>query len=330
MAIKININSSPATIVPVDATVIDGSAHAVTGNAVHDYITTAEISISQIKGTDLQPITPVLVETVVTLNAMNTANTAKRILEVTGGGDAGIYFHTGTVLKKLTTSDVAIPAVAPSFLTSDTHTMGWYIADQQSTVIRDGSQRVATWNDYLGSGRNLTNGGANNDYKPVWSSDGIEFNGTFNFLKATFTLAQPTFIYLVVKIYANSPDYGPLFGGATSGGNGTIYALNMASSPVIRSSATGAEINGVVTAGNFLIIRALYSGASSKLTVGTTTTTGSAGTASMGGIIVGSNAGEYVGGYSHIQVKELIVRKISDTTDNETAVYNYLKSKYSL
>jgi hypothetical protein len=48
----------------------------------------------------------------------------------------------------------------------------------------------------------------------------------------------------------------------------------------------------------------------------------------MGGFTLGSN--QYQEAWSNIQVKEIIIRKVSDSTADEAAIYNYLKDKYGL
>ena len=51
----------------------------------------------------------------------------------------------------------------------------------------------------------------------------------------------------------------------------------------------------------------------------------------MGGFAVGSE-GNDTGTYCYFYgtIKEIIGRKVSDTSGNEAAIYNYLKTKYGL
>ena len=155
------------------------------------------------------------------------------------------------------------------------------------------------------------------------------FNGTSSFMKiAAFTLNQPEFVYMVVKPIAFT-GYGTWFDGNANNTGNVLFAAS--GSPNIYAAAPTASANNAhASIGNYHIIRALYNGASSKLIVDATTpTTWNCGTNNMGGFTLGKigTAALY---YGNIQVKEIIIRKVSDTSDDEATLYNYLKSKYSL
>src|ERR1035437_6234377 len=93
---------------------------------------------------------------------------------------------------------ISAPASYPTVLT-DGNTVAWYDFNQLSTVTKDGGTgEVSRWNDYLGSGHDLLQSVATR--YPIWSSDGITFDGSNDYMRAVdFTLNQPEFIYIVFK-----------------------------------------------------------------------------------------------------------------------------------
>ena len=210
----------------------------------------------------------------------------------------------------------------------DGNTFGWWIASDLATITKDGSNRMSRWNDYLGSGHDLIQAGAD-VVKPVWTVNGITFNGIQRIKAAAFTLNQPEFIYIVFKpITWGTPRF--VFDGNVGNSGGLVqYSVT----PDIIGYAGGSIVlNTQATLGSYCIARLLLYGANSKLIInGGAATTGNFGTANMGGFTVGSegnDSGTYC--YFNGTIKEIIVRKISDASGDETAIYNYLKAKYSL
>jgi hypothetical protein len=213
----------------------------------------------------------------------------------------------------------------PTALT-DGNTVAWYDYNQASTITKTGSA-VSRWNDYLGSGHDLLQvTGA-----PLWSSNGITFNGISTVLKsAAFTLNQPEFIYIVFNQTTwNTIKF--IFDGNTSNTGGLVQ---YGTTPQLIGYAGGSIVeNAGFTLGTFGIARLLLYGSNSKLIVNNgTPTTGNFGAANMGGFTVGREGTTGVGDYCWFNgtIKEIIIRKVSDTSGDETAIYNYLKTKYSL
>jgi hypothetical protein len=229
-------------------------------------------------------------------------------------------------------SSQGVAVAAPSYLTvlNDGNTVAWYKSDEASTITKDGSNLVSQWNDYLGSGRDLLQPTAS--AQPVWSTSGLLFAGAtgtypYNHMYASFIYVQPEFIYAVIKIFSDNTDYAYIWDGYTSGGDyGGLITVPSATDLHLRSSTASANIT-TLPLNSFIIIRALYNGASSKLIVNTTSATGNPGTANMGGLFLGAYN---LGSFSHIQVKEIIMRKVSDSSGDEATIYAYLKTKYSL
>lgn len=223
-------------------------------------------------------------------------------------------------------SGIAKPQRFPSIIL-DGNTVGWYIAGDLTTITKDGSDFVSRWNDKLGSGHDLIQ--ATGADQPKWFSvNGILFPGVQEFMKtAAFTFNQPEMIYIVFKqITWTSLDR--FFDGEVAV-SGTFYQVT--SSPNVSVFAgTGATLNGSFAINTFSIIRILINGASSKLIINNETPiTGELGATNMEGFTLGSQGGG-ITRFSNIQVKEIILRKVADATQNETAIYNYLSKKYGI
>ena len=240
----------------------------------------------------------------------------KKIHYLSGG-----YWHRIAILDS--TLDV-------DGLLRDGNTVGWYISDSTSTITKDGSNLVAQWRDYLASGNNLATPTADAWFKPTWSATGITFDGVDNFVTGAFTLAQPVFIYAVVKVFSGSTEWGSLFAGNVTTST-LVSAHGLGTTPKIFMVAGGAGLdNANLTTNAFFILRVLFSGTSSKSIINATSpATGSTvGTGGMGGFSIGAQLA--YGTPSHIQVKEVIVRKVSEASTNDAAIYAYLKAKYGL
>ena len=207
---------------------------------------------------------------------------------------------------------------------SDGKTSVWYdMGDGSSTyVTKDGSDFVSVWKDLSGNNRPLNQAIGTN--QPKWESDGILFDGVDNFLKASaFTNNQPLYYYAVL----NEVVWG---GSYIWDGNATATIVLYPKAPTINriNMFAGADITGSVIAGSFHILRCLYNGANSKYYVDTTLTTGNVGANNAGGLTIGSTATGTA--FNNVKFKELIIRNNVDDAGTETAIYNYLKAKYSL
>lgn len=211
---------------------------------------------------------------------------------------------------------------------ADGHTVGWYIADDLTTITKDGSNLISAWNDKLGSGHNLL---ATTTQRPTWSSTGVQFNGIGNTMAGTFAFAQPEFIYIVAKVSSTSQDYSMLFNGSTYGPNSYGYLRLMSSSPVFVIGA-GSEISNSANlyANLFVIFRILFKDVSSKSIINMESpVTGDSGITNMDGFRVGASNSDG-GGAANMEVKEIILRNVSDSPSDEESIYNYLKRKYML
>jgi hypothetical protein len=210
----------------------------------------------------------------------------------------------------------------------DGNTVGWYDSQLLSTITKDGSDFVSQWNDRLGSGHDLIQSTGTN--QPLWfAGNGILFDGIDNYMMtAPFTFNQPEMIYIVFKQITWSALFDRVFDG-DSAVSGVFYQV--VATPTLGIFAGGSVVpNGNLPLDTFGIARALFDGVSSKLTINQTTpSTGNVGASNMGGFTIGSEGGG-AARFSHIQVKEIILRNVADIAADEDAIYNYLANKHGI
>jgi len=204
----------------------------------------------------------------------------------------------------------------------DGNTLGWYVFDDMATITKDDSDFVTEWADKLGGGNDLVPAAG----KPLWTANGLLFNGTTDYLSKDFTWDQPAFIYMVSK-QVTWTRYDRIFG---SYGANISYIWQEAATPGLRAYAGAlSPQNDNLAVDTWGIIRVLFNGASSKLQINdTAAATGNFGTNAMNGFTLAARGGGSSPG--NIQVKEVILRKVADTAGDEGAIYSYLKNKYGL
>lgn len=213
----------------------------------------------------------------------------------------------------------------PPAILNDGNTVAWFDA-AESYIVKDGSDFVSQWTDRSGSTNHLLQAAGTN--QPLWSTDGVLFDGVDNFMKCVaFTYNQPEQIYIVLKqvTWVNGDTI-------SDGDTNTAGRFRQTSStPNVSANAGSASTdNANLVLDTFAIIRILFNGASSELIINVTTpVTGNFGANNMAGFTIGSR-GDGAGGYTNIQVKEIILRNIADTAESEGQIYNYLSNKYGI
>jgi len=114
------------------------------------------------------------------------------------------------------------------------------------------------------------------------------------------------------------------------GNNLNYFIKQEGSSPNLKIYAGSAYSSGNnnLAANTFGIIRLFFDGDNSKFQINNTTAvTGNWGTADSTGLNLGARtpSGQ---NKSNVCFKELILRNVSDNSTDETAIYNYLATKY--
>jgi len=220
----------------------------------------------------------------------------------------------------------------PPAVLSDGNTVAWF--DYLERITKDGSNLVSVWGDKsvdsagdLNAHNLLQATGTN---QPIVNANGVLFPGVDEFMKcASFTLAQPEQIYIVLnqKSFTNQDR---ICDGNTDN-SGTVYQSNTELEAISTYALGGGTLplneNNVLN--TYQILRILFNGASSKSIINETATIiGNPGSADMSGFTLGANG--LSGEFGNIEVKEIIIRRISDTSINEQIIYDYLSKKYSI
>ncbi len=213
-------------------------------------------------------------------------------------------------------------ATPPSFLTTDGSTEAWYIYTEDVS-IEVGVQR---WVDQSGNNRDLTQ--FDSGRQPLFSlTDGIIFDSaTDDMMYDGFVQAQPIVVYAVMK----QPDF-----------NDYTATFRFGDDPAVFHLSQGApNSNGIVAGGAALSIsdrpidtwevcRFVWNTSNSfaqaldSSTALRTIGTGSVNAQSTAYIRMGVNGAGF-------NVKEMIVRSMVDSSENNTLIFNYLNEKYSI
>jgi hypothetical protein len=182
--------------------------------------------------------------------------------------------------------------------------------------------KVSQWNDVTSNVNHLVQATGGN--QPALQTDGsLLFDGSASFMKAvTFTLAQPTMVYLLFRFVTwNS-------GNVVCDGNSaqTGQIIMTTSSPqlnIMAGSSVAANTGLAVNA--YGAIAVVFSGtASSSMINKKGPITGNAGTGSMSGFVLGADGGST--NFANIQVKEAILFNVAHDLTKQYAVVNYLSS----
>ena len=206
------------------------------------------------------------------------------------------------------------------------NTVAWYDYLDLLTIKKDAAEKVKEWRDKLLSGHDLLQ--ITDIKKPIYSIDGVLFDGVNDNLKALgFVYEQPEMIYMVVK-QVSWTIYDRIF----DGNNDARCLLRLsATTPAVNAYAgVSSSANFDLVLYNFAIVRLLFNGVDSKLQINKNSpTAGNFGNNDSNGYTLASN-GNPIKDFANIQVKEVILRDIEDTSEDEEKIYDYLKTKYGL
>lgn len=207
---------------------------------------------------------------------------------------------------------------------SDGNTKGWYIADTDNfTTI--GDTVISQWDDVSGNANHLLQSTSAN--RPHYTSEYVIFDGIDDYMDVSFTLEQPTTVYVVVMVdnWGNSE---AIFDGATSAG-GLLYAHTTS---LKYQAYAGSGLDDITIPGieDDVVFSVIFNGASSRSSVngGVSTSSGNAGAGDMDGLTVGSWGNQT--NYSTISVREIIIRSTADSESNETNILGYLNDTYTI
>jgi len=183
-----------------------------------------------------------------------------------------------------------------------TNLAAWY---RYHVAVTNTAGNCTQWQDQSGNGRHLLQATAS--LGPMVRSDGsLLFNGTTQYMKATFTLAQPYTVYMALSQVVSTSG-SIIFDGATGNARlsqSTANAVQMSAGTSLGTDTTMPI--GIATPG---VVACVFNGTSSVLqTAGgaaSVTTSGNAGATAAGGITVG--ASQVLGNYANIVVYEIAI-----------------------
>ena len=195
----------------------------------------------------------------------------------------------------------------------------WFQMGRGITITGSG---VSQWDDVSGNGRHLKQGTDGN--RPALQADGsILFDGVDNYLKCdAFTLNQPESVYLLLKQVSWTSGDRVFDGNASSSG----MIVQTAATPGLTLTSDNVNFvtrNDALALNTYGVVACVINGASSLTRIGGTITTGNAGAGNMGGFTLASlGAGNF--GWSHIQVKEVVLFPANHSTAQQSSVIQYL------
>ena len=189
----------------------------------------------------------------------------------------------------------------------------------------DGGGLCSNWANQLGAMPALT---AVTTARPTIQADGsLLFDGTANrMLTGATTLNQPETIYFVGRQVTWTDTEG-IFDGVSLATGELIQTTTTPRVDITAGLAVAANTGLIVN--TYTVVTAIFNGASSSLQMNTAAaTTGNAGAANMGGFVLGANGASLL--FSNIQVKEVIIRRVSDSAALQLQIQRLLGQVYGI
>lgn len=222
----------------------------------------------------------------------------------------------------ITLMSVGTEPVAETNVWEDSNTVAWYEMD--STVTKDVNDKVTSWADLSGEDNHLLQ--ADTSKSPTYTAGGLVFDGVNDFLKATFTLVQPETIYIIAKVTWDG-GVGYVLDG-TAGGLSAVRSTSATTLDMYVNWSASSSI-AIVDATTYLYTIQLNGSANSGIQLNTGSMDSlSLGVTTIGGFTLGANNSG--ANSAQITVKAAIIRKVVDSSDDQTAIRNYLNGIYSV
>jgi hypothetical protein len=235
----------------------------------------------------------------------------------------------GTGTPSATASATPVAAFDPLSLSP----AAWYKSDTLS-ALADGAA-VSSWTDSSGNARHAVQATGGN--QPICKKaivngkDVVRFDGVDDFLRAAFTLVQPEYFVIVMRLRTTVVGRGQyVVDGAPTQNTGVLYDNNLATRMAIYAGA-GPVSGALAAVDTWRQYGILFSGAASEIRVdGGTAVTGSAGTSSMSGVTLGAGGGATAGtSAAAVDIAEFFIFSAAPSTPNRTALEGYLRTKYA-
>ena len=202
--------------------------------------------------------------------------------------------------------------------------VGWWLASDESTLTKDGSNLVSVWADKFASGRDLLQ--ANGSYQPVWSASGITFDGADDFMKAVFTWNEPWTVVMVFEALSFT-DEDRIF---TAVGANAPYLKQETNANTLRLGWLATITNTSFNLAQMNIIMCIRETTSGELRINEDSQTGDLGAtyANLKGLSLAAE--NSTSKFAHIRIQEIIGFDVAISADYKTSLYNVLKRRYGL
>ena len=206
----------------------------------------------------------------------------------------------------------------------------WFTADK-ITGLSDGDA-VASWPDSSGNSRDATQ--ATSGRRPIYKTSTLNGKPVVRFtaanahrlVSAFSDIAQPTTLFIVYSISANTGTYQRIIDGTVSGKRQNLYWYN---NKIGENAGSSLEYNKTIPFSH-LILSVLCNGASSQIWGnGTSQVSGNAGTQVLNGMSIGSY---YDGSVQHFNgdIAEIVYYSSALSTTDRQKVEKYLSDKYGI
>lgn len=204
----------------------------------------------------------------------------------------------------------------PEFI-NDGNTVDIWSLD--SGVVESGN-KVSSW---IGTLNNISLNQAVEALQPTLNGDYIAFDNT-GLKTSTFTLVQPEYMYMVVRV--NNFSVGKI----TDGGSNYRGCVQLNANRINMWAGSDSTYNtNWQPVSRWVVIRALFNGANSKLIINEGDIfNGNPGVGSMNGFTLGGVSN--MTGFAKFDIKEIIIRKSADSDADSLLLCRYLKRKYNI
>lgn len=232
---------------------------------------------------------------------------------------SGLFINQGRYVE----GAVAVPFV-PTTVPGLT---AWYDASQLVGLVDD--DPVLSFTDATGNGHHATP--ADVPGRPTYKTGvqnglpAVRFDGSYNFVAATFTLPQPATVFIVARYAATNKSNKMMIDGIPAYSN-CVY---LSSATGISSYANGLGLTITTTPLDWHIYTSILDGASSALRADEDSpATGGLGAGSPGGITIGQ-ASTIDGSNFPGDIGEILVFSAAVSGANQALMKAYLKAKWA-
>jgi hypothetical protein len=205
---------------------------------------------------------------------------------------------------------------------------GWWKSDVGITIATG----VSAWADQSTNGNTLlqATGGA----QPTLTAGQINglpavvFDGVDDTISATFTLAKPTTVFIVMSqpTWTNADR---LFDGKTANDSLLLQQSGAPNGILISSGGASTGNTMALALATFGLVTCVFNGASSSIQVNSVAAvTGTVGATAAGGFTIGSRAAPLA--FGNIAVAEVIVMAAVATAAEITSVKAYIAARYGI